>query len=426
MTSADDAQSSVLRPAAEARSADATLPAGPPDTFVRQVHDALEHLHDLSYLQKNPLAYEGASRMGAATPAVIQRMRAELFSAIETLSPGKNVAFRAPNARVYNLLILHYIDQLTIREAANELGISTRQADRDLRQGEQNVAVLLWEWHAAHTPEPPAFEVDISSLQDEIDRLKGSLQVVDLGELLVRVLEAIRPLADQRAVVLRLSLPPQPLILSTDPLLAEQAFLHVISRAVSQVPGGDLQVALSVAGERSSADVPALALRFASETTMPHVPVVDPVAEHLITRLGWMWEERDSPAGLWMAMLRMAAQGPIVLVIDDNQGLMSLIERYLSGEACRVIGAANGQDGLRLVQELQPAAVILDVMMPDMHGWEVLQRIRAYEPAAHLPVIICSVINNPELAQALGASAFLPKPLRKEDLLAVLGQLRVI
>jgi CheY-like chemotaxis protein len=398
----------------------------PPESFVRQVRDVLEHLHDLGYLQKNPLTYgdvsdAGSAETGTPAPAAIQRLRGEVVAAIEALNPGRHSAFRAPHARVYNLLTLHYVDHLTIREAANEMGVSTRQADRDLRQGEQSVAALLWEWHLICAPAPQPVEIDTSSLRDEMDRLKVRLQVIDLGELVGRAREAVQPLADQRDVRFRASAPGQPLTLSTDPLLAEQTLLHLISRAVSQAQAGDLTLMLAADEDR-----PSLTLRFNLEPAAAHIPVADPIAAQLIERLGWMYEERDRADGVRTVILRLAAQGPTVLVIDDNQGLVSLLERYLTGEACRVVGAASGQEGLRLAQELLPAAVVLDVMMPDMHGWEVLQRIRMYQPASRLPVIICSVINNPELAQALGASAFLPKPLRQEDLLRVLGQLRVI
>jgi CheY-like chemotaxis protein len=122
----------------------------------------------------------------------------------------------------------------------------------------------------------------------------------------------------------------------------------------------------------------------------------------------------------------MAACGPLVLVIDDNEGLVSLLQRYLTDQTCRVVAATSGEEGLRLAQQLRPAAIVLDVMMPVMHGWEVLQRLRAHQQTTDIPVIICSVFNNPELAQALGATLFLPKPIRQEEILAALARLSVV
>jgi CheY-like chemotaxis protein len=90
------------------------------------------------------------------------------------------------------------------------------------------------------------------------------------------------------------------------------------------------------------------------------------------------------------------------------------------------MAAASGYEGLKLAQELQPDAIILDVMMPEMDGWEFLQRLRALPQLTETPVVICSVFNDPELAYSLGASANLPKPVGRRDVLEVLRQLGVV
>jgi CheY-like chemotaxis protein len=122
----------------------------------------------------------------------------------------------------------------------------------------------------------------------------------------------------------------------------------------------------------------------------------------------------------------METHGPTVLVIDDNEGLVELLGRYLTGHNCRVTAATSGQEGLKLAQELLPDAIILDVMMPEMDGWEFLQRLRAQPQMGATPVIICSIFNDPELAYSLGASANLPKPVGRRDVLDVLRQLGVV
>jgi CheY-like chemotaxis protein len=69
---------------------------------------------------------------------------------------------------------------------------------------------------------------------------------------------------------------------------------------------------------------------------------------------------------------------------------------------------------------------VLDVMMPGMDGWEFLQRLRNQPTTASIPVIVCSVINNPGLAYSLNASLFLPKPVSRRDVLDALRQLNVV
>jgi CheY-like chemotaxis protein len=122
----------------------------------------------------------------------------------------------------------------------------------------------------------------------------------------------------------------------------------------------------------------------------------------------------------------MVTEGPTVLVVDDNQGLVELLDRYLTGHACQVLAASSGQEGLRLARQVLPDAIVLDVMMPEMDGWELLQRLRAHELTAATPIIVCSVFDDPELAYSLGASLFLAKPVKRAEILAALRQLGVV
>lgn len=395
-----------------------TISAAPPETWADQVKDALEHLYDLAYLQHHPLA-QSLFAGGAMTNVTAQRLRAALSDAIEALNPGKGAAFRAPHARIYNLLTLHYIDKVTIREAANELGISPRQADRGLRQGEQSMADVLWGRRSLlAAAQPDAAET--SSVQAEMALLSVRLRSIDLTALIARCEEAVRPLAVQKGIRLRVATPVEHITISTDPLIAEQVLLTVLSRALSQADVAQPHLSLeAVEGQIT------LTLRYCADLEADEV-VVDHVVSELADRLRWTLTEGGRPDGAHYVSIRIAACGPMVLVIDDNEGLVSLLQRYLTDQTCRVVAATSGEEGLRMAQELRPAAIVLDIMMPVMHGWDVLQRLRANRQTADIPVIICSVINNPDLAHALGASLFLPKPIRQEDILSALDRLGIV
>jgi CheY-like chemotaxis protein len=395
-------------------------PGGLPDAFIGQVKDALEHLHDLAYLQQHPLIQSPALATGSSSMAAAQRLRAAIADAIEALSPRKGMSFRYPHARVYNMLTLHYVDRLTIREAANELGVSTRQADRDLRQGEQGVAALLQDRLARPAPDAPDVS-QTSSLQAEIALLSVRMRPTDLLALLRRCQDAVKPLAAERDLRIAVESPAEPLMVSTDPLLAEQILLTVISRALSQAQPGVLRLTLESTGDRAT-----IGLRSFLDPRAANTLIVDAVVTELAEQLRWDVTQRDLEDGVRCVTIQAALSGPLVLVIDDNEGLVSLLQRYLTDQACRVVVATTGAEGLRLAQELHPAAVILDIMMPDMHGWAVLQELRAHRQTAQIPVIICSVINNPDLARALGAAMFLPKPVRQDDILAALARLGIV
>jgi CheY-like chemotaxis protein len=109
-----------------------------------------------------------------------------------------------------------------------------------------------------------------------------------------------------------------------------------------------------------------------------------------------------------------------VLVIDDDPKVQRLIEMTLKPEGYALRFASNGREGLRLAQELRPAVITLDVMMPDMDGWSVLSALKANPDLANIPVIMLTIIEDKDIGFALGASEYLVKPIDRNQLLGVL------
>ena len=387
------------------------------DAFIQQVRQALEHLYDFAYLQRHPLARDNGSGAGHTSDMAGQALRSELIAAIEALSPGPDVPFRAPSARLHNLLHLQYIEGMTVQEAGHELGISTRQAFRDLKLAVSNVAAILW----AHRSAPPtANEASrVCSVQAEVERLEMRPQLVDVCVLLQQAQSAVERLAQLRGVRLRFEAPEGPATISADPVVAQQVLVSTLSRAVQHAHPGDLRLSLS-----AGPDYARLMARYTLEQEDAH-PSADHVTARLTERLGWEIDERKGDAE-YVLTLTMAAHGPTLLVIDDNQDLVELLERFLSGHDCRLLAAGSGREGLRLAQQIHPNAIVLDVMMPAMDGWQTLQILRTDPQISSIPVIVCTVFNDPELAYSLGASHFLPKPISQDDILGALHELAVL
>ena len=89
----------------------------------------------------------------------------------------------------------------------------------------------------------------------------------------------------------------------------------------------------------------------------------------------------------------------------------SLVGGIWSGQALRWSTARGGQEGLRLVRELRPAAVTLDIMMPDLDGWTVLAAIKGDPALAGTPVVLMSIVDQKNRGYALGAADYLVKPV---------------
>jgi len=77
-----------------------------------------------------------------------------------------------------------------------------------------------------------------------------------------------------------------------------------------------------------------------------------------------------------------------IVCIEDEQEMIDLIQLILNRRGFKVTGASGGQEGLQTVREMRPDLVLLDLMMPDMDGWEVYQQMKADESTRSIPVIV--------------------------------------
>jgi two-component system response regulator MtrA len=107
-----------------------------------------------------------------------------------------------------------------------------------------------------------------------------------------------------------------------------------------------------------------------------------------------------------------------ILVIDDDLAITELMSMLLKTHGFDVITTNSGADGVKLVREKNPNVVILDLMMPDMDGWQVSKAIRAFN---NVPILILSAINDPAMVASVldtGADDFLVKPVPSSVLVA--------
>ncbi len=109
-----------------------------------------------------------------------------------------------------------------------------------------------------------------------------------------------------------------------------------------------------------------------------------------------------------------------VLVIDDDPDSRALLIHYLEGFGCRVSEAASGAEGISKAQKDHPDLLTLDLMMPELDGWDTLQILKQDPNLRDIPVVVISVVAAEERGRLLGAVDLLNKPFEREDLLRVL------
>ena len=107
---------------------------------------------------------------------------------------------------------------------------------------------------------------------------------------------------------------------------------------------------------------------------------------------------------------------PLVLVVDDHRHILRLIEINLKIHDFRVITTTSGREALAIIEVEKPDIMLLDIIMPEMDGFEVLRKLR---PANRIPVIAFSTsISNYDRAMELGANTFIPKPFPFHELMS--------
>jgi len=111
-----------------------------------------------------------------------------------------------------------------------------------------------------------------------------------------------------------------------------------------------------------------------------------------------------------------------LLLIDDDPIMQDLIRRYFGTRGFNVMIASGGKEGLEKAKSTQPEVILLDVMMPEMDGWSVLNSLKTDPDLASIPVVMTTMVENRKLGFALGASDYLVKPLDRQQLNIVLAK----
>ena len=122
---------------------------------------------------------------------------------------------------------------------------------------------------------------------------------------------------------------------------------------------------------------------------------------------------------------RSSEPGPLVLIVDDDPGVRRAVRASLEAEGYSVREAGNADEGMAALDEGAPDLILLDVMMPEVDGWELLRRVQEKHGVGTIPVIMFSgrIEEGAEEAATRGAQGFVGKPFDPEQLIESTKQL---
>lgn len=396
-------------------------------SFVTETSRALHCLYDPGALRHNALARllvpQGEQDRAPA-------LRRALLDGIEALKPDRAAPAHSPGWQAHRVLFHRFAEQFGQETVAQELGLSPRQ----LRRQEKKAIEILAEYLVVHYKLervhllPDGAAASTPSREQELAQLQETLppEPVEPSALLAAVLKTAAPLMRSLSVGVTVALPAElPCLLVPAPLV-RQALLNIViaaAHAAACGPASQIVASGSVSLGRTCLEinVPGPAVVETSPVQVENLAM----ASELAARAGGQLEFAPLTADTtFRARLLMPAEQSIAVVaIDDNRDTLQLLDRYLTGTCYRFAALADPARAPAMLEAEAPHIIVLDVMLPGIDGWELLGTLRAHPRGHKVPVIVCTILPQETLAAALGAAAFLRKPINRERFLRTLDAL---
>lgn len=382
---------------------------------------ALRHLYDPAYLRKSPLL--SLLRL-EDVPNPAEALRAALERGIDALKPGPGRPIGPQADRAYRILYYRYVQQFPPKDVAHQLGISLRHLRREQTAAVEALAAIL----RTSFPPMPADEAGANLTSNnasqhmarEMDWLGDAFadRVSEVAPVVDEALRLVRPLATSHGAQLRVSvaegLPP----VAVAGTVLKQVIISLVTAMLDGAEGIEMDLTTHVEAGRVQ-----LRVETSGATAGAPAPLADEaldMASRLVAVFSGSIEISASESG-WVASVGLPTpEQAVVLAIEDNTDTLQLWERYLQNSRFRLVRATSPDTALATAIELQPAIIVLDVMMPGIDGWDLLVQLRTNARTASIPVVVCTVLPHEELAISLGATGFIRKPATRESFRAAL------
>lgn len=396
-----------------------------PTELATMVRWALRHLYDPNALRASPLV-RLLGLQDSLDPA--KRLREKLVAAIEALEPGKDVPEHAKVWRIYEVLLYRYVQQSAQKEIASQLGIGVRHLRREEAEAIDALAYTLAQ--AAGIPSDPqdrgkAAHLPVASGSEGGRALTGSGPCVSsLANTLPGVLTTVTPLAERyRTRLLESSHEDLGGVrVCVDAVHLRQILINLLTVAIRQTPLG--MVALEAQALEAT-----VRIRVRGQGRLQEVASDTDDSANLglageLVRAAGGALQLSLPGEPFDATVTLPAVGAVtVLAIDDHADALSLFQRYADHTRFRVLPLAQPQRAIEVARERRPDCIVLDVMMPSEDGWELMGRLKQHPDTRHIPLLVCTILAQEELALSLGAAGFLHKPVSRRSFLSALERL---
>jgi CheY-like chemotaxis protein len=398
--------------------------------FQNDVKDILNHLSDPAYLENHNLL--NLFYTGGDAPLTIRMhsLREIIQESINFLQPPEGTPSNATEWRCYKILNFRYFQMKEWHVIEEELGLSQRQVQRDLKKGLNALISILWDHYLAHNqdlgqpdlnPNEDVETYDQDLIKEELKNWEISYDLINLSQILEQALQLCKSLLNSEFHE-RLDMKDidENLCVMVDQVLTKQGLYKVFSMVGDS--SEDFHVQIKTRKVNDFFYELAFVFNTSNIRTIEHWSI----AQLFFTIQGLRHHITKNDGTTIISVIFPVKKQINCLVIDDVESVRRLIERMLGSYGIQVFGADNYNSALNLIQLVKPDFILLDILMPKMDGWQMIKNLKSDPETLEIPVIICSVLFEPELSQAVKAAAYIRKPINRLELIKTLQELNLI
>jgi CheY-like chemotaxis protein len=385
------------------------------DTFRSALREALYHLTDPKFEPKDILY----TVTGCVPDTGGGPVQARVVESIEALEPDPGT----PNdSRVwlhYESLQKRFVLGLTQEETAEHLHMSVRNIQRV--QGEAIHILARNLWGSRPDTDETVNSVQAPDWQSQAGLEMASLRKTmpeaqsDVGEVIQEVIDLEAALLPKLGIEIKVGFIQADLIASVHPSVLRQTLITAIGNLAAEAPVSHLTIYAALEDGQVKITITSSLPSVDQSVDKPSVTEIIAPPEASVTL-------HQRGQRLFLQVRLPAVGNQTVLVVEDNPDMVYFYRRCTTGTMYRIVHAPSPQNLFKTVEDVNPDLIVLDVMLPEVDGWQLLSHLSERATTRELPVIVCSVVKEKNLALALGATAFLSKPIRPRQFVAALDQ----
>jgi CheY-like chemotaxis protein len=386
------------------------------ENFRQHLQNALMYLHNPNYSVPEELR----NILSLSTEDGLPEFQSTLMKAIESLRPGLNMPSGSRAEYIYEVLRQRFVMGLTQEKVAERLDLSLRSLQRLQHEATHVLARALWELRQVDLPAMGQLETELqtgwsSQLQQELLLLQAQSPDAEcqLAEALAGAARIFQVKSGKRI----------PIIFPEDnreakvrfhPTVLRQIVVSLLDTISRSMPDGQIRLEIN-AGHKEIV---------LSITAVP-APAVSPdlsLAQELLSMqkgaIQTSHEQELMKIDVHLPLQKTHQAELTVLVVDDNRDLVNLYQSYCASSNYKIEAINEGKGIFDAVERTKPAIILLDILLPDVDGWDLLLELHVNPLTKDIPIIVCSVVTDEQLVLDLGAALYLRKPVWRQQLLA--------